>query len=153
MRDAAGELSERLRPLCLGSAGLRGFPIGNLFPHPFLKAAVELFKLLPRPDAFGNIAHDASEKAPAAARPFRNRKIKRYQRAILALTLYFTTDADDLRDAGPVIVCQVIIVLIAMQPRHQHLDVLSDDLSGLIAEDTLRGRVEGLDSTDFINND
>ena len=47
----------------------------------------------------------------------------------------------------------VFVVLFPINPRHQHLDVLPDHLAGLVAEDPLGRRIEGLHDRLLVDGD
>ena len=122
--DAAGELADGLHLLRLR--------------QPALALSQGLLDML----AVADVVDHASEIAAAVGFEFADRQVQREGRAVLAPATHFSTDADDLLDAGPDVVGDVAIVLGAVGLRHEHLDVLADELRGAVPEQPFGGRVD-----------
>ena len=107
--------------------------------------------------AVGEVMNDADEDGFAVLLGLADRQVHRKGRAVLAPALNFPADADDLAFAGPVEIVDVAVMLFAVVPRHQHLDVVADDLAGGVFEQPLAGRVEhhhvaaGIDQDDAVD--
>jgi len=71
----------------------------------------------------------------------------------LAPRANLAADADDARLTGLVEALEVPVVLRVVRRRHQHVDVVPDDLLGAITEDPLRGEAELLDSPAMVDHD
>ncbi len=70
----------------------------------------------------------------AAADDLTDRQIDGELAAVLALARHLAPDADDVPYPRCQVILQVLIVLAAVGFRHQHLDVASYHLIGVIAE-------------------
>ena len=103
--------------------------------------------------ALGQIVDDADENRLAVLLRLADRQVHREGRAVLALADHLAADADDLASAGAVIIVEIAIVLVAIRRRHQHLDVLADDLARPIAEQRLAGRIEHQDTPRGVDQD
>jgi hypothetical protein len=73
--------------------------------------------------------------------------------AVLPLTEYFAAATDDSSFAGPMEIVDIATVLFAIWSRHQHFDVLADDLTGLILEQLFAGEVEHQHAAARVNQD
>ena len=73
---------------------------------------------------------------------FADRKMHREGRSVLAPAEDLAADADDLAFAGTVIIRKITVMGVAIERRHQDLDVLSDHLVGRILEQLLASRVQ-----------
>ena len=90
----------------------------------------------------GQVADEAGEVVPLAGAHLADRQLHREGRAVLALADHDAADADDAPLAGGEIALEIAVVLLAIGRRHQHADVLADDLAGGIAEQPLGRRAE-----------
>ena len=131
MRQAAGELADRLHLLRMAQLLALGFRLAPL----------------------GQVAHDADEGVVAALRRLTDRKLHRKGRAVLAPSHHLAAGADDLRHAGREIGGNVAVVLAVVRLRHQDADVLPDDFVRAIAEQADAGLVEGLNDAVTIDGD
>ncbi len=82
---------------------------------------------------------NANEGVRAALVHLADRMLQRYGRTILSPADDLSDDADDPPLPGFQIFPQVLIVLVRIGGRHQHLDILADHLVGLVAEQPLTG--------------
>src|SRR5262249_32073548 len=80
-------------------------------------------------------------------------QVHREGAAVLAPPDDLPPAADDPRLGGAQVVGQVAVVLAAVGVRHQHPDVLADDLAGRVAEQPLHRRVDGFDHAPLVNSD
>ena len=99
----------------------------------------------------GNVADQSDEQAAVVAFDFGDREVHRENVAIAAAALDLAADADDMRGLFGLVAGQVAVVLVPVRLRHQHLDILADDLGGTVAEDFFGGLVEGLDEAAFVD--
>ena len=102
---------------------------------------------------FGQVADEAGEEALIAHVHFADGKLHGKGRAVLALADNDTADADDAPLVGAQIAVEVAVMVALVRLRHQHLDVLADDLRGPIVEQPLRRRAEGLYLAAFVDDD
>src|SRR3974390_1768360 len=107
------------------------------FGLKFLQAR---FRLLP----FGKVADEASEKTLLCGLHLADAELERKGRAILALADHHAADADDAPLAGCLVAIEIGVVTFAIWRRHQNLDVLAEHFGGVITEQTLGCRAEGL---------
>jgi hypothetical protein len=166
MRDAAGELADRLHLLRLLQRHLRALqrlhlggepPVGvferaGALEHALLERLVEPPERLFGALALGDVAHHAGEVALAPGAPFGDRQLEREERTVAALALHLAEDADGLGLSGPAIALDVAVMRRAVGLRHQHLDVPPDHRRGGIAEDLLGGEVEGLHDARLVDD-
>ena len=100
-----------------------------------------------------DVVDHAGEIPAAFGFEFADRQMQRESRTILAPPTHFSTDADDLFDAGPGVVGDVAIVLGAVGLRHEDLDVLPDELRGAVPEQPFGRRIDRLDQAAVIDGD
>ena len=98
-------------------------------------------------DAAGQVVQDARELPLAGDRDLAHRQVQRERRPVLAPSLHLTPDTDDLGPSSGQVSRQVGVVLLAIRGRHQHVDVVAEDLVRGIAEEAFGRRVEGLDAS------
>src|SRR6185312_12201266 len=82
-----------------------------------------------------------------------DRKIHGKDGTVRAPPLYVAADADDPFFAGILIMLQILVVLVRVRRRHQHLDVAPDNLVGAVAEQPLAPLVEQLYGAGAIDDD
>ncbi len=103
--------------------------------------------------AFGNIAHDAGERAPAVQHGFTDIEFHRELLAVFTQARHFAADADDFLLAGGEVAGNVAIMLFAIGSGHQHVHVPADGLGRGIAENPFGGVVERLDQGVLVDDD
>src|SRR5919198_2192619 len=101
----------------------------------------------------GQIADDAGEHPAGPKVHFAHREVHRERGAILSLSNDLAPEADNPRLPGFQIMSQVAVMLLAKGGWHQHVDVPSNDLVGLVAEKPLGRGIERLDAAPFIDDD
>jgi hypothetical protein len=94
--------------------------------------------------ALGQVAHDPEEPPALRAANLAERKLQREDRAVAAPSLDLAADADYPRLARAKVAREVFVVSLAIGRRHQHGDVLADELGWRVAEQMLDRRVGGL---------
>jgi hypothetical protein len=80
-------------------------------------------------------------------------QLHRKGRAVLAPPDHLAAGADDLPLARAPKMIEVLIVLLAIRARHQHLDVLANHLAGGVLEQSFASRVEHQHATAHVNQD
>ena len=128
VRDHGGHLAE---------AGER-----RLFPQPRLEGG-------PR----AQIVQDAGEVALVPHPHLTDRQVHGERRAVALLSMDLTADPDDASLAGVEVPAQVVIMLDRIRLGHQHRDVLTGDLAGVIPEQALGRGVEALDEAAPVDDD
>ena len=104
--------------------------------------------------ALRDVADEPGEDAPAAGeRHLTHRQVHRERGARLAPPDHLTPDPDDAPDASLAVVLDVPVVLPVVWLGHEHMDVASDDLLGVVLEDPLGARIEGLDLAPLVDGD
>ena len=103
--------------------------------------------------AVAEIMDHAGEVAPAIGLELADGQVERKGRAVLAPSAHLSADTDDLLDAGCQIVGDVAIVLRLVGLRHEHLDVLADQLGRAVTEQSLGRWVDALDEPAIIDGD
>jgi len=93
----------------------------------------------------GHVPHQAGEEGRAAALPFGERHFEREGGPVLAPALGRAGDVRDATRAGPQILLPIFVVPAAHRSRHQHLDILPDDIGRLVAKDLFHRRIGRLD--------
>ena len=107
------------------------------------------FGLLP----LGQVADKAGEEASVTRFHFADRKLDREGRAVLALADDHAANADDAAFARVHIPAHVTVMVFTIGGGHQSLDVLSDDLGSLVAEQPLGGAAERLHDAALVDDD
>ena len=79
--------------------------------------------------------------------------MQREGRAVLAASLHFPSEADDLGAAGRQIPRQIGVVLLVVRRRHEHVDVVTEHVCRRVAEQPLRRRIERLDAAVRVDHD
>ena len=79
-------------------------------------------------DAGAQVVQRSGELALPADRHLADRQMQREGGAVLPPAHHLPSDADDLRHAGGEVAGEIAIVLLVIRRRHQHVDVLADDL-------------------------
>src|SRR5215467_5018147 len=100
-----------------------------------------------------DVADKASEKVTVAGSHFSYRQLHREGRAVLALTDHDAANSDDSPFSSSQISPQVIIVILPVGRRHQHLDVFSNNFLPGIAEQPLGCRAERLHDSVLADHD
>src|SRR5688500_1989847 len=103
--------------------------------------------------ALGEIADESCEERFVTRVHFADRELERKRGAALALPNDDPANADDPFFACAVVAFEVSIMLPPVRLRHEHFDVLADDLYGAVTEQALGGRAERLDGTGFVDHD
>src|SRR5579862_3803479 len=103
--------------------------------------------------ALGNVTHKTREKTLAGQINLAHRKVHWKYRAILPTAGDLTSNADDLRPAGPAIFGEITIMLLVIWRGHQDIDISADDLSGLITKNALGCGIHRLDDAALVNRD
>lgn len=122
-----------------------------------LKPCVALAQRPFDPFALGQVVDDSDKDRSIVLPGFADREVHGKSGAVLALTEHLAADADDFSFAGAVKIVEVKIMLLAVWPRHQHLDVLTDHLMGWIFEQLFARGIEhqhgatGIDQDDAID--
>ena len=99
------------------------------------------------------IVKDSGELPFAFDRDLADRQMQREGRAVLAASLHFPSDADDLGAAGRQIPRQIGVVLLLVRRRHEHVDVVTEHFCRRVAEQPLRRRIERLDAAVRVDDD
>ena len=126
--DARGEFADRRQPLALRQLGLQ---------------------LL----ALGDVAQHGGEEALAAEPSFADGQVDRELAAVLAAADDLAADADHAAFAGLQVATEVAVVLGAVGGRHQHLDVVAEQLGARVAEQPERCLVDRLDRAAHVDRD
>ena len=103
--------------------------------------------------SIGDIAHNSAEQPLIGKFDFAHSKFNGKRRPVLPLSNHIPPNADDLFLARSLIVANVVIMLTMVGVRHQNLDIHPDDFVSCVAEDSLGGRIEGLNDSPFIDGD
>ena len=82
-----------------------------------------------------------------------DRELHREGRAIAAPADHDPADADDSPLIGALVAFDIGVVALAIRRRHQHLDVLADDVRGLQPEQAFGRRTEGLHDAVLVDDD
>jgi len=98
------------------------------------------------------IAH-AREAAPAVHHHFSHGEMERESGTVLPFAEDLPAETDDSLLAGGAIVLEIAIVPFVVRARHEHIDVVPDDLTGGIPEQTFRRWIERLDQAVVVDGD
>ena len=104
-------------------------------------------------DAQCNVVNEADEAWRIRAAHLSDRQERREYAAVAAPGLHLATDADDVGDAGAQVALHVGIVLVAVAPAHQHVDVATERLLLAVAEQAFSRMVEYLNAAGVIDQD
>ena len=148
--EVAGDDQQQIVEVVSDAAGqlAHGFHLLSLRQAP-LALSQRLLDML----AVAEIMDHAGEVPPAIGGELADGQVERKGRAVLAPATHFSANADDLLDAGSQIVGDVAVVLGLVGLRHEHLDVLADQLRCAVAEQALGRRVCALDEPAVIDGD
>ena len=102
---------------------------------------------------FGDVPDISREQAVFAQARFSNLQFDRNFIPIGKLGLNYTANADNLFHAGTYIVREVAIMVRLILTGHQQANILTCDLSGRIAKQSLCRRTEGDNLPSFVNDD
>src|SRR5262245_34745632 len=87
--------------------------------------------------AFGDVPGEPREKTTGLQLHFAHGQVHWKTRSILALPHHFAANPDDPGFSSAKVRGDVSIVLLAIRHRHEHTDISTQDLAGLVAKDFL----------------
>ena len=99
------------------------------------------------------IVKDPGELPFAVDDHLADRQVERKRRAVPAQSGHLAADADDLLHAGREIAREIGVVLLVIRRRHQHVDVLADDVALGVPEQPLGRRIERFDAAVRVDDD
>ena len=117
------------------------------------KFGLEITKTVLRFLAFGDVVDEPGEDPRSVDPGFADRKFDRKGVSVAMARRRHAADADDLANASVAIALQIAVVTLPVRGRHEHRDVLADDLLFRIAEQLLGSCAEREDGADFIDDD
>ena len=109
-------------------------------------------RLLDMP-AVAQIMDHAGEIAPAVGGEFTDRQVQRKGGTVLAPATHLASNADDLLDAGRLVIAEVAIMLRLVGLRHEHLHIQADQLRRVVAEQAFGRRVDALDQPAVVDGE
>src|SRR5262245_28151936 len=141
--DRAADAGQRvLHLVCDNGSHLPQSRQGSLLAHFLFHA-----------DTGAEIVKDAGELSRAANRELADGEMQGKRRAVLAHPRDLATDSDNLGPACCEIPREIGVVLLAVRRRHQHVDVVAEDVGLCVPEQPLGGRIEPLDAAVFVDHD
>src|SRR5687768_15374226 len=102
---------------------------------------------------FGDVADNSRECPASAGLHLAHGQLDREGDAIFSLADDLSAHANDLRVTSPQIMSDVLVVLAPVRLRHQHADVLAENLLGSIPKHSLGGVVEQLNQAAVVDYD
>ena len=103
--------------------------------------------------SFGQIANDARELRLTFEGQLRHRQVGRKHGAVLAASGHLAANADNPAFTGHLIAPQVVVVLGRVRLRHEHRDVVPENVLSAVAEHAFGRGIEELDPPVAIDHD